>query len=96
MTAKRINHLKWIKARLVNVYGENENVDFVLALDEIIRQEVHNQGIQIEQLEHGEKTPVISCTELDRQRSEWKELAMDYMNYDYFLTQQYRIEDEEV
>jgi hypothetical protein len=47
-----------------------------------------------EVLEHGEKYPAISCQELDRQRSEWKALACDYMNYDYFLTQQDRIEND--
>jgi len=28
-------HLNWIADRLVNVYGESENVDFVLRLREI-------------------------------------------------------------
>jgi hypothetical protein len=30
-------HLKWIHDRIVNVYGENENVDFLIRMREIIQ-----------------------------------------------------------
>jgi hypothetical protein len=30
--------LEWLAARLVNVYGESENVDFVLKLREIVER----------------------------------------------------------
>jgi hypothetical protein len=30
------NHLQWIHDRIVNVYGENENVDFLIKMREII------------------------------------------------------------
>jgi Lar family restriction alleviation protein len=30
------HHIKWIRDRLVNVYGENEDVDFVKRLDKIL------------------------------------------------------------
>ena len=29
-------HLQWIHDRIVNVYGENENVDFLIKMREII------------------------------------------------------------
>jgi hypothetical protein len=30
-------HLKWIHDRIVNVYGESENVDFLIRMREIIQ-----------------------------------------------------------
>lgn len=30
------SHLQWIHDRIVNVYGENENVDFLIKMREII------------------------------------------------------------
>lgn len=30
--------LTWIRDRIVNVYGENPNVDFILRLNEIIKK----------------------------------------------------------
>jgi hypothetical protein len=30
------DHLQWIHDRIVNVYGENENVDFLIKMREII------------------------------------------------------------
>lgn len=35
MTDKK--HLQWIHDRIVEVYGENENVDFLIKMREIIR-----------------------------------------------------------
>ena len=37
MNNKDIKHLQWIHDRLINVYGESENVDFLIRLREIIR-----------------------------------------------------------
>ena len=31
-------HLQWIHDRIVNVYGENENVDFLIRLRTIINE----------------------------------------------------------
>jgi hypothetical protein len=33
-----IEFLRWIRARMVNVYGESPNVDFVLRLDQLIEK----------------------------------------------------------
>ena len=37
-TMKQVDkeHLQWIHDRIVNVYGENENVDFLIKMREII------------------------------------------------------------
>jgi len=32
-------HLQWIHDRIVNVYGESENVDFLIKLREIVKYE---------------------------------------------------------
>lgn len=31
-----VNHLRWIKTRLVEIHGENPNVDYMLCLDSVI------------------------------------------------------------
>ena len=53
----------------------------------------HDAYIKVEKDQHRKENPELTYEEIDRQRSEWKELASDYMNYDYFLTQKERIED---
>ena len=37
MKTKEKKHLQWIHDRIVNVYGESENVDFLIKMREIIK-----------------------------------------------------------
>ena len=43
MSKEEIEHLEWIYNRMITVYGESENDDFVVKLKEIINQN-NNEG----------------------------------------------------
>ena len=87
MKANSIRHLEWVKQRLISIYNESENVDFMLKLQEVI-DECNHDNDRIVAL----KELINNLLEKDRQRIAWRELASDYMNYDYFLTQKEKIE----
>ena len=38
MSKEEIEHLQWIHDRIINVYGESENVDFLIKMKEILNQ----------------------------------------------------------
>jgi hypothetical protein len=38
MSKEEIEHLQWIHDRIISVYGESENVDFLIKMREIINQ----------------------------------------------------------
>lgn len=38
MSKEEIEHLQWIYDRIISVYGESENVDFLIKMREIIKQ----------------------------------------------------------
>ena len=37
MSKEEIEHLQWIHDRIISVYGESENVDFLIKMREIIK-----------------------------------------------------------
>jgi hypothetical protein len=37
MSEEEIEHLQWIHNRIINVYGESENVDFLIKMREILK-----------------------------------------------------------
>ncbi len=38
MNKEELEHLQWIHDRIINVYGESENVDFLIKMREILNQ----------------------------------------------------------
>ena len=38
MSEEEIEHLQWIHDRIISVYGESENVNFLIKMREIINQ----------------------------------------------------------
>jgi hypothetical protein len=38
MSKEEIEHLQWIHDRIISVYGESENVNFLIKMREIINQ----------------------------------------------------------
>lgn len=48
-------HIQWIHDRIVNVYGENENVDFLHRLRDIISEMKQSEDGFIEYMEFTEK-----------------------------------------
>jgi hypothetical protein len=38
MSKEEIEHLQWIHDRIISVYGESENVDFLIKMREILNQ----------------------------------------------------------
>ena len=40
---KDFEHLQWIHDRIINVYNENENVDFLIRMREIIKTTKENE-----------------------------------------------------
>jgi hypothetical protein len=37
MSKEELEHLQWIHNRIINVYGESENVDFLIKMREILK-----------------------------------------------------------
>ena len=38
MSEEEIEHLQWVHDRIINVYGESENVDFLIRMRKILNQ----------------------------------------------------------
>ena len=47
MSEEEIEHLQWVHDRIINVYGESENVDFLIRMRKILNQNKEDEKLSM-------------------------------------------------
>ena len=47
MSKEEIEHLQWVHDRIINVYGESENVDFLIRMRKILNQNKEDEKLSM-------------------------------------------------